>query len=322
MHCSSSSQPFDPLKIIAKMITGLVALTILGALIACSKSIENNPQRTTPIADEVWQNGAGIIGGEFYPKTNFKSYVVLITIDNDDAETSLCTGTFISNNLILTAAHCASPKVIRMGVNFGVDPLAQDGHVKIPIVRTYFPGSFHRRGKVHNSRFERNDIALIEFSGGLPPNAVVVRLPTPATLASVADLMHFRGSTNFDFVALGYGKTKGTSSSIDFLDLEGAGSLRTVTMQGENWDPELSYFTIDQKHTRGVCFGDSGGPAVVDNGALLDSVILGVASGVYGEREGEGENLGHDDCVQRSVYMNVTSYLAWITRIQADVNAN
>lgn len=233
-----------------------------------------------------------IIGGI---PSSFKStesrFSVLIALDSEFGETSICSGTFISNDLILTAAHCVSDRSSAMQVLYGHNPFSE-GHLYIPIIKAHLPPP----GQSH----ERRDIALIQFSGGLPEGATTLSLAKSEDLAGLKD---------FNFTSIGYGRSVGLDSSNEAEDgWAGSGHLRSVVLQTEDYSATDEVFGVNQKEGKGVCFGDSGGPALMTK-PDGSRVIVGIASGV-----------NEDTCSEKSVFMNILGFREWIFSIQSRLN--
>lgn len=264
-----------------------VGSLILGSLLlsACS-----GQQRLPAPANLQPENS--IMGGQKVLESFLMApYVAMIYGEKASGESYICTGTFISESTILTAKHCISQDVTKMSVIFGVTPLQDFQSVAIPVTSSVvFLG-------INKSDIKRNDIALIFFSGGLPREARIAKIYTNKN-----EDLKFRS-----FWALGYGRTEGLEDSKD--SSENLGILREVRLH-PSWQKDV--FEVNQAQGKGVCFGDSGGPALVRN-AMGVVFVIGVVSAVITNPSGKAV----DSCGFKSLYMRADRYTEWIRREEA-----
>lgn len=199
-----------------------------------------------------------------------------------DQGQGICTGTLVSNNVVLTAAHCVEGHPQKMVVVFNTNLRAANsselraatGYIQHPLWRKNDPRS-------------HGDLALVKFSGPLPSGY------HPVTLASP----NFKIAKGENVVLAGYGVTDGLSN-------QGAGILRQTETQIEGMLTQTEIATDGENHS--VCFGDSGGPAFVrENGKLVQ---LGVASSVSNQA-----------CDQTSVHTDVQAFENWIQTTAAQL---
>jgi hypothetical protein len=108
---------------------------------------------------------------------------------------------------------------------------------------------------------------------------------------------------DLEFTALGYGQITGFTN----LDgkIQGNGILRHVDLKVHNLSSNQKTFYVSQVDGKGICHGDSGGPALM---RYLDkNYIVGVASAVNWV---PGKNL--DTCSYQSEFVNVQAHRTWI----------
>lgn len=223
------------------------------------------------------------------------STIVYISYEDDNGLNNSCTGTFISSKYILTAGHCISKSGPEgMSVYFRRVDYNKTGNVdNIQIISAY-------QIKLDNYKSERENLALIEFSGGLPKNArravITEGLSSPKNLNQIP------------FLAVGYGRNTGVQKN-DELSNGGAGVLRFRKMVAQNIIPTQDTFIVDQR-LGGACFGDSGGPALRINKQTGQLEVIGVASGIKPSKD---KNI--DECLNSSIYLNLFFYSETLKKI-------
>lgn len=303
------------------------ALLVIALFAACTPAGERSGHIVVKESQRIFG------GDEVQVQSGSSLTVAMITLDDDMGQSFVCTGTFISARLLLTASHCVTTNKSQMRVLFGAAPFAGTAFVDVPIadVHVYHEivadGSSAETGK-------RHDLALIEIRG-LPDGARTAELPESAqgqdlqlkndSRAATAVIQSSRQTLlhaqNLGFVALGYGRLDGLD--LGASDTGGSGVLRRVDLSAENYSAKATTFTVLQETgERGVCFGDSGGPALLERTTVdgVSAVVMGVASGVLDLEGTDPYAHGYDACKQRSIYMNVLPYLPWIERIQKKVD--
>lgn len=187
----------------------------------------------------------------------------------------LCTGTLISNDLVLTAAHCVDGNPQQIAIVFA--PKVQGVNAS-----QFIRGDIFTQNNLwkHPTQKGHGDLALIHFNGAIPNGY------QPTNLADKKlDLPQ-----GTKVLLAGYGVTDGTRES-------GSGVLRetNTTVVGENSPTEI---VTDGRQTS-VCFGDSGGPGFVQ--IKNEFVQWGVASSV-----------SNHECNGYSVHTGVMAFRSWI----------
>jgi MYXO-CTERM domain-containing protein len=217
-------------------------------------------------SDDVRSVEQSIVGGQTVNPTEYPSVVAL----EDSPGNWFCTGTLISSDWVLTAAHCvADGPTTGLNVRFD-DPDVNDaaGGIVVAISEVHAHPDFDWEAW-------DNDIALLRLA-----TPVTDRTPTPIHRDQVAAATQV--------IDVGYGVADNQDN--------GGGLLRSVDKvtadcAGAN-DPTVSgdvLICMDANDGRGSCFGDSGGPTFARiNGSL---VVAGVTSGGTGDLCGAGWDL-------------------------------
>jgi secreted trypsin-like serine protease len=219
---------------------------------------------------------------------------------------SICSGTLLSKRVVLTATHCFLARgIVGVGVVFSQDMGADDVAViaarDVVVRENYGPKS--------DTPFADgeawNDIALLKLSRDAPADFRFANLPAANTTLSRTTTLS----------TAGYGVTNPIVNElvrdpvtgdlvISPLPSTGSGQLRNVDgvrVLQVTTDKKEILISLDSGR-KGVCHGDSGGPAFLTlaNGT---SVVVGVTSRSTNE-------LGN--CNENAVYSGVLGHLDWI----------
>jgi hypothetical protein len=185
---------------------------------------------------------AKIVGGSECPSPN-GTVVKLVLFDEEDNQ-SICSGVRLNGTTVLTAAHCLNEFVFSV-------------LVELPSGRRLAPTNIALHPEVANlGALFVNDVALLTMS---PPEGE----PPPPRV-----WMAKKVSSEDTLTILGYGATDGTSSV-------GSGALRIGKMQANEVTNDHIFSDFTPPTLSNTCFGDSGGPAFVedeDGGLLLAGI--------------------------------------------------
>ncbi len=210
-------------------------------------------------------SGIKIQNGVLVPETELSS-VRLIAIQNSNG-TRPCTGTFVNDSQLITAAHCVdSPSdawSVPIYVNLGTNPDAQSRWVKA--IRFDAHPKYNRR---------ENPVGPFDFG--------ILTLP-PNSAPTVSPLQTLRLLPGQLVTIAGYGQSSPSNASI--------GKLR----KGTNKIAQLRGGVIDTSGTREPILGPEDGTSVSVNGEadqgaplFLEGRLAGVDSGGFYQSTADG----------------------------------
>lgn len=270
-----------------RITTALLLLATL-SLGAC---VEN--KNTQPHAFAA--NQTGIIGG--YPvrtEDPVAASTVSLMVFYNNSLFSICTGTVVSNDIIMTASHClqevtAQDFVVHIGTRLPTQ-LNQTSLLKVEKFKTHpqFEMILDKDGTPVTGK---NDIALIKLADKIPDSAKPVAiLKNHNTLLPGQPLL-----------LAGFGLLQEVGQP------QYAQELNAVTVPLEReWDHIL---VTDQTKAQGACSGDSGGPAFLADQANL--IVVGITRGPHAQVS---------DCRHYGEYTNASKFEDFIIETVKELN--
>ena len=234
---------------------------------------------------------ANIVGGKKIDNTNIAGQST-VGIYADIGY--ICTGTLIAQNIVLTAGHCVDAKAKKLVLIFGPEMKNATKEQARVVTATVVHKDYATEVKAK----DMYDIALLKFEGGVPASYKVAPM--------LFDRGHIR--TGMRTIVAGYGL------SWTIGPKAGAGTLRTTDLEIDNANYSNTEAKLDQSVTRGICSGDSGGPAYLKVDGQLH--VWGVAS--------RGDSLPGwltPKCMLFSIFTRVDAHQTWIEENMAALGA-
>lgn len=298
------------------LIRNVCALALsLSFLNACSNgSLSDNSSdlfKTSATGCEIPGESYGIIGGNVLSSATPLSESTVLIIRIHDEQTSICTGTLIAEDKVLTAAHCTSRSPLdTLLIAFSNNlPCAAKTQAKtvLPVIRKEIHPFYDYSKK--GPQTATNDLAILKFEGSLPADYKVRALPTASYNPAVAS----------EFVMSGYGKTDEAaddSGTLRFTTATPSRLKKTFFLKIVNQEFRIDKtFVVDQP-TNGVCSGDSGGPLYAKDANGL--TLIGVTSMVADVNAQKAE--GVRACHGISLFVDLRAHLDWIERSMIELN--
>lgn len=205
---------------------------------------------------------------------------------------SSCTAVLIRQNILLTAAHCIKSAPEYLTLAFGNRPL--EGQYVARSARRILTHPEYNKSQT----LDRNDLALILLKDGAPSSHIPLDIPD-------ASFPLKRGQT---FTAAGFGRITGKGDP-QGNDIQGSGTLRHVDLVIDEMSKNQKQFAVDQTTGRGVCHGDSGGPAMMSFKGK--NYVVGIASAISWSTA-KSSLTETDYCNHKSIYISTKEYKGWI----------
>uniref|UniRef100_A0A3F2YSI7 Uncharacterized protein n=2 Tax=Anopheles arabiensis TaxID=7173 RepID=A0A3F2YSI7_ANOAR len=225
-------------------------------------------------------------------------------LSNFATGTGLCGGSVLTNNYILTAAHCVISGATTLATSGTAIMGAHNRNVNEPTQqRIGFTSAGIRAHPGYNPTNIRNDIAVVRLNS---PITFTARIQ-PVRLPARSDTRQFGGFTG---TVSGFGRTTNTGATSPVVMFT-SNPVMTNADCIARWNTALiqpQNVCLSGDGGRSSCNGDSGGPLTVQDGGSLQIGIVSFGSAA-------GCSIG-----MPSVYARVSFYLDWIDA-NSDFNA-
>lgn len=233
---------------------------------------------------------------------------------------SFCAGSLISQDVVLTAAHCLKGSVTDFKVIFSNDALAtlnsSDSRQKelVRSVQNFKQHPDYLTPDLSKKVNEYGDIGLIKLSAKAPVGFVPVSILEEASLVTVGKAVLVAGygialqqQKRVDryyaklpaLIQAGEAYCNSYKTICHVIETNKDRTLREASVLVDRW--ERSELYLDESHGRGTCYGDSGGPVFVEHEGVLKLAAI----------TSRGDGFG--GCGQmKGIKTGVTFYLPWI----------
>jgi len=228
-------------------------------------------------------NADNIVGGKKIDVTNIAGQSTVGIYSKDVGY--ICTGTLVAPNVVLTAGHCVDKNSKEIVIMFAPEMK----NAKKDQIRKVVQAVVHPQYGDEIKAKDMYDVALMKFEGQAP------------VAYKVAPMLFDRSAIRTDSrtIVAGYGL------SWTIGPKAGAGTLRTTDLKISDANFSNTEVLLDQSVLRGICSGDSGGPAYLNINGVLH--VWGVAS--------RGDSLPGwltPKCMLFSVFTRVDAHQAFI----------
>ena len=223
--------------------------------------------------------------------TSYPSVVsIWMAEDAEDDARLQCSGTLITNRIVLTAAHCVNSTGLYF-VQYGADQLYDDIDL-LEVAATWKNPRFSERQLV-------NDTGLLLLKEPIP-GAITTRLP------SVAEIKSMQANKKVKYEIVGWGKDQNEEPATYLR--KAAVDDQTNFMKKAKWWRNDVWFAVgkwnkSERVFAGSCNGDSGGPLFASVGSK--TILAGITS------------WGAEDCetAQPSIYVRLSYYVNEINNV-------
>lgn len=250
---------------------------------------------------------SAIIGGTDVQAGDPVAASTVLVYAKENGSTSICSGTIIDKDIILTAAHCVGISGLAQVVVAFRTNIQGQGPV-LQVVERRRPTDFLDRAGADT---DWNDIAVLRLKGEIPAGYKPARFANPAAVRDGASV-----------VLAGYGMNVAVAPADDNAPT-GSGVLRKVDQVILQAKYGKSETLVSLAGGKGACKGDSGGPAFIKVGNEYQ--VFGVASRMT-EKDRVANNGDHRDfaCSVEMVYANALTpaLMTWIQKAIAQMRDN
>ncbi|MEK2645061.1 S1 family peptidase [Bdellovibrio sp. BCCA] len=288
----------------SKLLRASALVLSLSALAACSSGGGGSEDlKVEPANCEINGKSFGIVGGEVLGTGNeLSASTVMVVHVNYKDDVSICTGTLIDKDKVLTAAHCISAfggkSVIAFTNNIDCAAKAKNRTLRPVVKDTYHKDYSYWTKSLENASY---DLAILKFTGGIPAGYKVRELPAKDFQPVASDTIVMSGYGNTEEKNQDSGVLRFTTATVSRLVKDFYLALIGSTVSIQNtW--------MLQQYDNGVCTGDSGGPLYVSSEKGL--TLIGVTSMGVDNRATDEKNVR--TCHGMALFTDLRPHLDWI----------
>ena len=250
-----------------------------------------------PSSLQLGEGSSSIVGGEETregsPEAKSTVNIMLRDPSNPSKIKQHCTGTLISKQLVLTAGHCivtTNANLYRIYLGPAQSRDSSSSPDSFFTVESLIRHEKYNDGIIVNPSNEFFDIAMLKLSREIPEPYIPARLPSS----------NLELGSGENLLISGFGK------KLEFGRIVPSQKLRSAEVKVENGNLSPTHFST-RVVSSGVCDGDSGGPAYINDGHSL--TLVGVTS------------FGDSRCSESNFFVAVSRFLNWIQYARISLGA-
>lgn len=205
---------------------------------------------------------------------------LMVAIDAEGNPLWRCSGSLISATVYVTAGHCTESPAASAQIWFDTDVESGIPGNGYPFVGDV-GGTTHSHPLYNPNAFFLYDLGVVKLDGAGYPMAEYAELPA----AGVVDTLD-KGRKKGTVTAVGYGLQKINPVMIQadrvryqaelmIVDTNGVAGIGNIDLGSDLPPTNSMILSGDAKHG-GTCFGDSGGPSLIDGNVLVAVTSFGL----------------------------------------------